>query len=90
MATVRIDISALKLQKTTEKAYVFVSNTPRKIGGDFDAEVLSLPKSLTNVVNQRISKVNHNPIPTIVEIPKWLFDKNVTGNKKLEAKIRVL
>ena len=90
MATVRIDISALKHQKNTPKSFVFLSETLRMgKGNDFNCEMLSLPKSLTTIINQRMSCMNE-VVPTVVEIPRWLFDKNVTGKKKLEAKITVL
>ena len=90
MKTVRIDISKLKHQKTTVGAFVFLSKTLRMKGRDFNGcEMLSLPKSQVNVVRQSISCMNEI-VPEIVDIPQWLFDRTVTGNKKLEAKITVL
>lgn len=90
MDTVRINIANLKYQKTTTYAYVFLSETLRMgKGNEFNASMLSLPKSKTNIIRQRIN-VNNEVVPQIVEIPRWLFDKAVTGDKKLEAKITVI
>jgi hypothetical protein len=90
MKTVRIDISKLKYQKQTVGAFVFLSKTLRMKGSDFNGcEMLSLPKSQVNIVRQRVD-VNNEIVPEIVDIPQWLFDRTVTGNKKLEARIRVI
>ncbi len=90
MKTVRIDISNLKYQKQTVGAFVFLSETLRMKGNEFNGcEMLSLPKSQVNVVRQRVN-VSNEIVPEIVDIPQWLFDRTVTGNKKLEAKITVL
>ena len=90
MKTVRIDISNLKYKKTTVGAFVFLSETLRMRGNEFNGcEMLSLPKSQVNVVRQRISCMNEI-VPEIVDIPQWLFDRTVNGNKKLEAKIKVI
>ena len=90
MKTVRIDISKMKYQKQTVGAFVFLSKTLKMKGRDFNGcEMLSLPKSQVNIVRQRIN-ANNDVVPEIVDIPQWLFDRTVTGNKKLEAKITVL
>jgi hypothetical protein len=90
MKTVRIDISKLKYQKQTVGAFVFLSETLRMKGNEFNGcEMLSLPKSQVNVVRQRVN-VSNEIVPEIVDIPRWLFDRTVTGNKKLEAKITVI
>lgn len=90
MKTVRIDISNLKYQKQTVGAFVFLSDTLRMKGNEFNGcEMLSLPKSQVNVVRQRVN-VSNEIVPEIVDIPQWLFDRTVNGNKKLEAKITVL
>ena len=89
METVRINISNLKFQKETPKAYVFLSGTMRRYKGEFSEESLVLPKSQVNIVMQG-TNTNLENVPLVVDIPKWLFDKTIPGNKKLEAKIRVL
>ncbi len=87
---VRIDISKLKYQKTTLKAYVFLSETLRMgKGNEFNADSLILPKSQVNIVRQGVN-INNEIVPEIIDIPKWLFDRTILGNKRLEAKIRVI
>ena len=79
MKTVRIDISNLKHQKNTVGAFVFLSETLRMKGNEFNGcEMLSLPKSQVNVVRQRVSCMNEL-------IPKLLTFRNGYSTEQLQV-----
>ena len=69
----RIKISA-RLQKETEKAYVFTSSSPRTYKGEFTNKMFTIPKSQVTLIERTDN--DHGIFQSmILDLPEWLFNK---------------
>jgi len=57
----------------SEKAYIFLNSSPRTYKGKFLNNMISLPKSQTEIIE--IEEIAMSLKAVSVAIPNWLYDK---------------